>query len=95
MAGRAGRRGLRRQRAGARGVDWRQHVLPKDAVAAMLHQVAGFAPSTTLVMSFMLPLEQVDAEQRRYAARTCSCPSADLSAGGRPDRARIPCHSMG
>jgi len=34
--------------------------LTRDAIAATLRQVAALAPGSTLVMSFMLPIELVD-----------------------------------
>lgn len=38
--------------------------LTRDAIAATLHQVATFAPGSTLAMSFLLPLEHADPEVR-------------------------------
>lgn len=38
--------------------------LTKDAIAATLRQIAGLAPGSTLVMSFMLPIELADADVR-------------------------------
>lgn len=38
--------------------------LTRDAIADTLRKVAGLAPGSTLVMSFMLPIELVDAEVR-------------------------------
>jgi methyltransferase (TIGR00027 family) len=38
--------------------------LTNEAIAATLRDVAAFAPGSTLVMSFMLPLEQVDTDGR-------------------------------
>jgi methyltransferase (TIGR00027 family) len=38
--------------------------LTREAIAATLRQVAAFATGSTLVMSFMLPFEQVDAGDR-------------------------------
>lgn len=38
--------------------------LTKDAVAAMLRQVAGLAPGSTFVMTFLMPLELADPEVR-------------------------------
>jgi len=38
--------------------------LTRDAVVATLRQVAGLASGSTLVMSFMLPIELVDPEVR-------------------------------
>jgi O-methyltransferase involved in polyketide biosynthesis len=38
--------------------------LTKDAIMATLRQVAGFAPGSTFVMSFMLPIEMADPEMR-------------------------------
>jgi methyltransferase (TIGR00027 family) len=46
--------------------------LTKDAVAAMLRQVASFAPGSTLAMSFLLPLDSLDGSEEptaRGAAR--------------------------
>lgn len=39
--------------------------LTKDATAATLRQVAGFAPGSTLAMTFLLPTELVDEADRR------------------------------
>src|SRR5205085_3889833 len=38
--------------------------LTRDAIAATLRQVAALAPGSTLVMSFMVPIERVDPEIR-------------------------------
>ena len=38
--------------------------LTKDAIAATLSQIAALAPGSTLVMSFLLPLELADPELR-------------------------------
>lgn len=38
--------------------------LTKDAIAATLRQVAGLAPGSTLAMTFLLPIEYADAEER-------------------------------
>ncbi|AUX22559.1 hypothetical protein SOCEGT47_030620 [Sorangium cellulosum] len=38
--------------------------LTKDAIAATLRQIAALAPGTTLVMSFMLPIELADPDVR-------------------------------
>ena len=38
--------------------------LTKEAIIATLHQVAGLAPGSTLVISFLLPLEMLHAETR-------------------------------
>jgi methyltransferase (TIGR00027 family) len=38
--------------------------LTRDAIAAMLHQVAALAPGSTLAMTFMLPIELADPEVR-------------------------------
>jgi methyltransferase (TIGR00027 family) len=38
--------------------------ITKDAMAATLRQVAGFAPGSTFAMSFMLPIEMADPELR-------------------------------
>jgi methyltransferase (TIGR00027 family) len=37
--------------------------LTRDAIAAMLRQIAAFAPGSTLAMTFMLPLELVESEE--------------------------------
>ncbi|MFF3275957.1 class I SAM-dependent methyltransferase [Streptomyces chrestomyceticus] len=39
--------------------------LTKDTTAATLHQIAGFAPGSTLAMTFLLPPELVDDADRR------------------------------
>jgi methyltransferase (TIGR00027 family) len=39
--------------------------LTKDTIAATLRQVAAFAPGSTLAMSFIVPLELVDADERQ------------------------------
>ncbi len=44
--------------------------LTKDAIATTLHQVAAIAPGSTLVMSFMLPIELLDPEVRPGVERT-------------------------
>jgi methyltransferase (TIGR00027 family) len=38
--------------------------LSREAVAATLREIAGFAPGSTLVMSFLLPIELADPEVR-------------------------------
>jgi O-methyltransferase involved in polyketide biosynthesis len=38
--------------------------LTKDAIAATLRQVAALAQGSTLVMSFMLPIELADPDMR-------------------------------
>ena len=38
--------------------------LTKETIAATLRHVAGFAPGSTLAMSFMVPLEMVDTDER-------------------------------
>jgi methyltransferase (TIGR00027 family) len=38
--------------------------ITKEAIAATLRQVAGFAPGSTFAMSFMLPIEMADPELR-------------------------------
>ncbi len=38
--------------------------LTKETIAATLRQVASFAPGSTLAMSFMIPLELLDADER-------------------------------
>ncbi len=38
--------------------------LTKEAIAATLRQVAGLAPGSTLVMSFLLPIDRADPEVR-------------------------------
>jgi methyltransferase (TIGR00027 family) len=47
--------------------------LTKEANAATLRQIAAFAPGSTLAMSFLLPLELADAEER---------PGLEMSAKG-------------
>jgi methyltransferase (TIGR00027 family) len=54
--------------------------LTRDAIAATLHQVAALAPGSTLAMTFMVPLELVDAAERpmrqatEHAARAAGTP---------------------
>jgi O-methyltransferase involved in polyketide biosynthesis len=43
--------------------------LTYDAITATLRQVAALAPGSTLVMSFMLPIELTDTELRPAIAR--------------------------
>jgi methyltransferase (TIGR00027 family) len=43
--------------------------LTRDAIAATLRRVAMFAPGSTLAMSFMLPIEQLDLEVRPSVER--------------------------
>jgi methyltransferase (TIGR00027 family) len=43
--------------------------LSRDAITATLRQVAALAPGSTLVMSFMLPIELADSEVRAAIAR--------------------------
>jgi O-methyltransferase involved in polyketide biosynthesis len=38
--------------------------LTRDAIAATLRQVAEFAPGSTMAMTFLLPIELADAEER-------------------------------
>jgi O-methyltransferase involved in polyketide biosynthesis len=38
--------------------------LTKDAIAATLRQIAALAPGSTLAMTFMLPLDLVEIEER-------------------------------
>ena len=38
--------------------------LTRDAIVATLHHIAALAPNSTLAMTFMLPLEFVEAEER-------------------------------
>jgi O-methyltransferase involved in polyketide biosynthesis len=38
--------------------------LTKEAIAATLRQVAGLAPGSTLAMTFILPMELADPEER-------------------------------
>ena len=54
--------------------------LTKDAVAATLHQVAALASGSTLVMSFMLPIEMADPEVRPGIERA----AAGARANGTP-----------
>jgi O-methyltransferase involved in polyketide biosynthesis len=54
--------------------------LSKEAVSATLREVAGLAQCTTLVMSFMLPIDQAEAEVR-------------ASISNRPDGMRLPNNS--
>jgi methyltransferase (TIGR00027 family) len=54
--------------------------LTRDAVVAMLRQVAVRAPGSTLVMSFMLPIELADAELRPGIERA----AAGARANGTP-----------
>lgn len=54
--------------------------LTKDAIAAMLRQVAALASSSTLVMSFMLPIELSDPEVRPGIERA----AAGARANGTP-----------
>jgi methyltransferase (TIGR00027 family) len=51
--------------------------LTKDAIATTLRQVAALAPGSTLVMSFMLPIELADAEVRPGIARAAEGARAD------------------
>jgi methyltransferase (TIGR00027 family) len=44
--------------------------LTRDAVAATLRIISALAPGSTLAMSFMLPLEFVEAEERPLGAAT-------------------------
>lgn len=43
--------------------------LSRDAVAAMLRQIAGLAPGSTFVMSFLVPIDQVDRDIRSGVER--------------------------
>lgn len=54
--------------------------LNRDAITATLRQVAGFAPGSTLVMSFMLPLERLDPDVRPGVERA----AAGAQASGTP-----------
>jgi methyltransferase (TIGR00027 family) len=54
--------------------------LTQDAIAATLRQVAGLAPGTTLVMSFMLPIEMAEPELRPGIERA----AAGARANGTP-----------
>ena len=54
--------------------------LTRDAIAATLRQVAAFAPGSTLVMSFMLPIELADPEIRPGIERA----AAGARANGTP-----------
>jgi len=50
--------------------------LTKDAIAATLRQIAALAPGSTLVMSFLLPLELADPEVRPGLQRAVECARA-------------------
>jgi methyltransferase (TIGR00027 family) len=54
--------------------------LTRDAIAATLRQVAALAPGSTLVMSFMLPIELADPEVRPGIERA----AAGARANGTP-----------
>jgi methyltransferase (TIGR00027 family) len=54
--------------------------LTRDAIAATLHQVAALAPGSTLVMSFMLPIELADPDVRPGIERA----AAGARANGTP-----------
>lgn len=54
--------------------------LTQEAIAATLRQVAAFAPGSTLVMSFMLPIELADPEVRPGIERA----AAGAKANGTP-----------
>ena len=54
--------------------------LTKDAIAATLRQVAVLAPGSTLAMTFILPLEFVEPEERRRREMA----EKELRAGGTP-----------
>jgi len=54
--------------------------LTKDAITAMLRQVAAFVPGSTFVMSFMLPIELADPEIRPGIERA----AAGARANGTP-----------
>jgi methyltransferase (TIGR00027 family) len=54
--------------------------LTKDAIEATLRQVAALAPGSTLVMSFMLPIEMTDPEVRPGIERA----AAGAAANGTP-----------
>jgi methyltransferase (TIGR00027 family) len=54
--------------------------LTKEAVSQTLHQVATLAPGSTLVMSFLLPIEMADPEVRPGIERA----QAGAKAGGTP-----------
>lgn len=54
--------------------------LSKDAVASSLRQIAQLAPGSTLVMSFMLPIEMADPEMRPGMERA----AAGAQANGTP-----------
>jgi methyltransferase (TIGR00027 family) len=54
--------------------------LTKDAIAATLRQVAALAPGSTLAMSFMLPIEMLDADIRLGVERA----AAGAKASGTP-----------
>jgi methyltransferase (TIGR00027 family) len=54
--------------------------LTRDAIAATLRHVAALAPGSTLAMSFMLPIELVDADVRHAVERA----AAGARANGTP-----------
>ncbi len=54
--------------------------LTKEAISAMLREIAALAPGTTLAMTFMLPLELADAELRPAIERA----AAGARASGTP-----------
>ncbi|MBI1751242.1 MAG: class I SAM-dependent methyltransferase [Acidobacteria bacterium] len=54
--------------------------LTRDAITATLRQVAAFAPGSTFAMSFMLPMELLDAEVRPAVERA----AAGAKASGTP-----------
>jgi methyltransferase (TIGR00027 family) len=54
--------------------------LTKEAISALLRQIAALAPGTTLAMTFMLPLELADAELRPAIERA----AAGAQASGTP-----------
>jgi len=78
------------QRLGQSGFDTRQPAvvastgvsmyLSQDAILATLRQVAALVPGSTLVMSFMQPLDQLDAEIRPGVERA----AAGARASGTP-----------
>ena len=89
------------QRIAAEGFEgWRPAVvastgvsmyLTKDAVAAMLREAAGFAAGSTLVMSFLVPMDLASAEVRpglqmaERGARASGTPFQFFHAGGDAD----------
>jgi methyltransferase (TIGR00027 family) len=51
--------------------------LTEEAIETTMRQVASFAPGSTLVMSFMLPIDQLDPEVRSAVERAAAGAQAD------------------